>query len=144
MNEFVPIYVPVVHQREMLSHLVSLMSRAPAHADTQAGETTQDQHEWPEDVWRRVWPVVTDDTRKIFVILARHADEWVPIDALEQSLGTFNAVQGTLSSLTKRLKKQGLANWPFVVEDDHENTGRAAYTMTAETATIVLKLDRGA
>jgi hypothetical protein len=141
--EYVTISVPEAHHREMLSHLVALMSKTPARAETSAGATAQDPHEWPEDVWQRVWPAVNDDTRKVFVILAEHPDEWVRIDALEQSLGTFSAVQGTLSSLTKRLKKQGLALWPFRFEDDYENTGRAAYKMTAKTATIVLELHRG-
>jgi hypothetical protein len=155
MTGYVPIYVPEAHFREMLDRLVSLMSELQAaphmpadaqvesrvSAETESGAPAEHSHAWGDDVWQWVWPNVTDNARKLLVELAEHEGQWVPITSLEDSLGSFNAVQSGLSSLTKRAKKRGEYRWPFRVKEDRE-TGRATYQMNEAMAKIVLRLPR--
>jgi hypothetical protein len=157
MGTHIPIYVPEAHYREMLNRLVSLMTEAQveppisaeAHMESQmppvsqAAASAQSGRLWSEDEWQKVWPAWRDDTRELLVVIAEHPEEWVSITALEDSLGSFRAVQSALSSLTKRMKKHGLTLWPFeFVKDD--GTGRFAYKMDEATATIVLGLAHAA
>jgi hypothetical protein len=144
MAEYVPIYVPEVHYRDMVGHLVSLISQTRVESPTPDTEKAeQSDPAWNDEVWENVWPAVKEGARKLMVVLAEHPDEWVPITVLNDSLGSSTAVQGSLSSLTKQMKKRGLADWPFEVTTD-DQTGRATYRMDVAIATIVLRLARTA
>jgi hypothetical protein len=144
MTGYVPIYVPETHYPEALRQVSSFLTEAEAESaipvEPQAAASLVDEREWSEDLWWNVWPAVTENTRKLLVELAEHPDERVPMTALEESLGSFSAVQGALSSLTKRMKKYGPTKWPFEIE---EEGNRIAYRMNQAMATIVLSLARG-
>lgn len=147
MPGYIALQVPEPQYREMLTHLVSLLSAQPVEspmpvANTPAPAPGQDEHSWPEDVWRSVWPILRDDTQRLLVVLAERPIEWVPITAFEDALGPNQAVRSALSSLTKRMKKFGLNSWPFRVVNADDQTGRAKYQMDKATAKIVLELSR--
>jgi hypothetical protein len=146
MTDYVSMHVPEIHYGEMLKHLASLMNGAPVATPGLETKATpaQEDRSWSDDVWRKFWPVMADSTRQLLVVIAEHPGEWVPITALVSSLGTFGAVQGALSSLTKRMNKHdGPDYWPLKVEIDTE-TGRARYQMDQSTSSIVLELARDA
>jgi hypothetical protein len=144
MTEYVPIYVPEAHYRDMVGHLASLISQTrvvESKPETGSAPVEQSDAVWTDEVWEKVWSTLTDGSRTIMVLLAEHPGEWVPISALEDSLGSFRAVQSALSSLTKRLRKRGLDEWPIDVEIDGQS-GRAHYRMDPTTAAVVLRLAR--
>jgi hypothetical protein len=94
--------------------------------------------------WQDAWPRLRWDSKRLMILLAEHPDEWVPMSAFLDALDSFGAVQGALSSLTKRLKKfANSRDWPFEVEDVDPQTGRARYRMDDATATVVLELAKG-
>jgi hypothetical protein len=139
MTQYVPIHVPEAHYREMVRHLGSLMTDEARMEPTIRETPDGDDHLWSDEVWENVWPTLTDESRTILALFAEHQGEWVPIEALEESLGSFRRVQSTLSSLTKRMKKHGQTKWPFEVVDGTLGT-RAKYKMAEANATIVLRL----
>lgn len=146
MSGHVPIYVPEPHHREMLEHLVSLMTgaRAKSPIPSQSEEAAAaESDQWTDDVWEVVWPAVTPDARKVLVVLAENHDEWVPIAALEESLGSLGAVQGSISSIRKRMKKYEQREWPFEIAPDDRANGRFMYRIDEEMASIVLRLEAG-
>jgi hypothetical protein len=138
MTPYVPLHVPEPYYRDVLAHLVSLMSepreaprsRAPALIEADASS---------DDAWQSAWPDLRDDSRQLMVVLAEHPGEWVPIAAFLDALGSPGAVQGALSSLRKRLKRVG-SGFPFKIEDVDPETGRSRYRMDTATATIVRQL----
>jgi hypothetical protein len=150
MSTYVSISVPEAHYREMLDHLVSLMSERETESESPAAVTEESvsappERRWSDEAWERVWRDLRDDTRQALVVIAEQPDEWVPVSALNSALGSSREVQNALSSLTKRAKKHGLTKWGFDAVQAAE-TGRFRYRMDERTATIVLELagaDRG-
>jgi hypothetical protein len=162
MSDYIPIYVPKAHHLEVLTQLVSLMTEAQVESPTpepqvaaataqvesptpepQVAAPAQNERVWPDDLWRNVWPIVSDGTRKLLVVLAEHAGQRVAITELEGELGSFRAVQSALSSLTKQMKKYGATAWPFTAVKD-AGTGRTVYVMTEAMAIIVIELAQDA
>ena len=156
MSDYVMIHSPKAHHREMLAYLLSLMTEAqaelpgPAGAEVkppvpepQATAPTENARVWPDELWRNVWPILSDDTRKCLVFFAKHAGQRVGMAELERELGSFRAVQSALSSLTKQMKKFDATAWPFTTVRD-SGTGRTAYVMTQAMAIIVLELAQDA
>ena len=146
MSTHVPIYVKEADYPEAVRRLLPLLigpgaeSSMPSETQAAAPDEDEDERVWSEDEWRKVWRGVTDNTRKALVLIAENHDELVPMAALEDSLGSFGAVQGALSSLTKQAKKYGRNKWAFEIE---EEDGRTAYRMNQRMAVIVLKLAQG-
>lgn len=125
---------------------------APPRPDTEAEEQTLAQADenrdegrhWSQDTWERVWPDLTDLQRQAFVVLAEHQGEWVHILDWMQELGVeFNAFQGSLGSLTRRVRRDGTKRlWPIEVEYDTDRDNRAKYRMNSTQASMVLGLAR--
>jgi hypothetical protein len=151
MGTYVSLSVPEPYHREMLAHLLSLMNQtdveaappapAPAAAADESVSAPSDRR-WSDETWSLVWRDLRDDTRQVLVVVAEQSDEWVPVDALNDALGSSRDVQSALSSLTKRAKKHGLTKWGFEAVPD-AGTGRFRYRMDKSTAAIVLGLARG-
>jgi hypothetical protein len=165
VTDFIPIYAPPEHYRKMMAHLLSLMTETQTEspAETQAEPTVPAETEaesptpkpqaaapahnarvWPVELWRCVWPLVLEDTRKLCVALAANPGQRVGMPELEEELGSYRAVQSALSSLTSQSKKCGATLWPFDIIKKDPETGRAAYVMNEAMANIVNELARDA
>jgi hypothetical protein len=142
MNGYVPLYVPEAQYREMLDHLVALITKLDAASPPAATEAppAQTNDGWSDDVWRNVWLDVTDNTRKVLLTLATRPDERLSLRKIAQFTEIETTeVQAALSSFTKRMRQSGPTEWPFTYRKDSQ-TGRYRYWMSEETAKIVLAL----
>jgi hypothetical protein len=145
MTTYIPLHVPEPQYPAMLDHLIELMSGGRRAEPLPAEKTPAEIPSGPasddfEERWRPAWKDLRADGKKILVYVAERRGKRVPYADVVDDLfdGVPRTAQNATISLTPRLKRNGIQEWPMKVEPD-EN-GFVTYLMDEATAQIILRI----